>query len=71
MKSYTQAQVYQLIYSVIKQETISLGDDRASRIANQYAVKATWIVYNNPTEYLKFVSKHMIMLSTLSAKDHT
>lgn len=71
MKSFTQAQVYQLIYSVIKQENMHLGDDKASRIANQYAVKAAWTVYNNHTEYLKFVSKYMVMLSMLFTRDLT
>jgi hypothetical protein len=69
MKSYTQTQVYRLIYSVIKLENLHLGVDKASRTANQYAVKATWKVYNNRTEYLEFISRHMTILSILSTKD--
>ncbi len=71
MKSYTQAQVYQLIYAIIKNERIHLGADKASRLANKYAVKATWIVYNNPAEYIKFVNKFIALCTPSPTRDLT
>ena len=67
MKAYTQEHVYKVIYTVIKCNNLHLGADKASRVANQYAVKATWIVYNNTKEYLKFAYKFILALS----KDNT
>ena len=62
MKTYTPEHVYKVIYTVIKRNNLHLGADKASRVANQYAVKATWIVYNNPKEYLKFAYEFMLAL---------
>jgi hypothetical protein len=52
----TPRQVYNLLYTVTKHDNKHLGEDKSSRVANIYAVKATWTVYNNPREYLRFVS---------------
>ena len=50
-------QVYKLLYKVVYMDNLQLnGPDKASRIANIYAVKATWIVYNSPKDIIKFTS---------------
>ena len=53
----TQHQTYNLIYEVIKQQQLNRGvsKDKASRVANQYAVKATWYVFNSPSTQIKFI----------------
>ena len=61
-------QVYKLLYKVAYLDNLPLnGPDKASRIANIYAVKATWIVYNSPKDIIKFTSH---LLSYLG-KDNT
>ena len=53
----TPQQVYKLLYSVVYLDNLQLnGPDKASRIANIYSVKATWIVYNSPKDIIKFTS---------------
>ena len=53
----TPQQVYKLLYNVAYLDNLQLnGPDKASRIANIYAVKATWIVYNSPKDIIKFTS---------------
>ena len=53
----TPQQVYKLLYNVAYFDNLRLNDpDKASRIANIYAVKATWIVYNSPKDIIKFTS---------------
>ena len=53
----TPQQVYNLLYIVAYLENLQLnGPDKSSRIANIYAVKATWIVYNSPKDIIKFTS---------------
>ena len=53
----TPQQVYKLLYNVAYLDNLRLnGPDKASRIANIYAVKATWIVYNSPKDIIKFTS---------------
>ena len=53
----TPQQVYNLLYIVAYLDNLQLnGPDKASRIANIYAVKATWIVYNSPKDIIKFTS---------------
>ena len=53
----TPQQVYKLLYSVVYLDNLQLnGPDKSSRIANIYAVKATWIVYNSPKDIIKFTS---------------
>lgn len=59
----TRQQVYQTVYVVIKHENSHLGEDKASRVANQYAVKATWHVYNLPRDYLNFADKFLTIIS--------
>ena len=54
----TPKQVYKLLYDVVYLNKLQLnGPDKASRIANIYAVKATWIVYNSPKDIIKFTSQ--------------
>ena len=53
----TPQQVYNLLYIVAYLDNLQLnGPDKASRIANIYAVKATWIVYNSPKAIIKLTS---------------
>lgn len=53
----TPQQVYKLLYNVTYLDNLQLnGPDKASRIANIYAVKATWIVYNSPKDIIKFTA---------------
>lgn len=58
----TQRQIYDMLYLVTKHDNSHLGDDKSSRVANSYAVKATWHVYNNPKAIIQFSS---ILLSQL------
>ena len=54
----TPQQVYKLLYDVVYLNNLSSnGPDKAGRIANIYAVKATWIVYNSPKDIIKFTSQ--------------
>ena len=54
----TPQQVYKLLYDVAYLNNLpSNGPDKASKIANIYAVKATWIVYNSPKDIIKFTSQ--------------
>ena len=48
----TTEHVYKTIYTVIKYIHAHLGEDKSSRKANIFAVKATWSVFNTPSEYL-------------------
>jgi len=50
----TTEHVYKIIYIVIKDSKLHLGEDKASAIANTFAVKATWHVFNSPSEYLRY-----------------
>ena len=64
----TPQQVYKLLYHVAYMDNLQLnGPDKASRIANIYAVKATWIVYNSSKDIIKFTAQ---LLSYLG-KDNT
>ena len=54
----TPQQVYKLLYDVVYLNNLSSNrPDKAGRIANIYAVKATWIVYNSPKDIIKFTSQ--------------
>ncbi len=55
MNKLTPRDVYNLLYTVTKHDNKHLGEDKSSRVANIYAVKATWAIYNNLREYLRFV----------------
>ena len=59
MSIFTRHHVYKVIYAVIKANNLHLGADKASRVANQYAVKHTWRVYTNTEEYTLFAYKFM------------
>jgi len=50
----TQRTIYDLIHFVCKYDNLYLGEDRANRIATQYAVKATWRVMHNPKAIIQF-----------------
>ena len=50
----TQRAIYDLIHFVCKHGNSHLGNDRANRIATQYAVKATWIAMHDPKMIIKF-----------------
>ena len=50
----SQRTIYDLIHFVCKHDNLHLGEDRANRIATQYAVKATWKVMHNPKTIIQF-----------------
>lgn len=52
----TRQQVYHTVYHVVKHDNSHLGEDKASRVANQVAVKSTWYLFNDPRNYGRYVS---------------
>ena len=58
-RQLTRHHVYHTVYEVIKYENSHLGEDKASRVANQAAVKLTWELYNDPHSYAKYVNAYV------------
>ena len=50
----SQRTIYDLIHFVCKHDNLHLGEDRANRIATNYAVKATWKVMHNTKTIIQF-----------------
>jgi hypothetical protein len=59
----TQRTIYDLIHFVCKHDNLHLGEDRASRIATQYAVKATWAAMHNPKMLIQFAEASLRYLT--------
>lgn len=50
----SQQDLYDIIYFVTYMDNLHLGEYEANKIATNYAIKATWLLFNDSHNALKF-----------------